>query len=313
MAACYFAGVARAVVPSVAAVLATQVVVLIVACGRSTENPAEPKDERGAAGISSGGVASSGSANVAASGGEISVGGHSPEDNNAGVGNTSGTGGNSTATGGDNDGGAGGADAITRETTAGDSGTVTITYEPDSTATVVRIKLDPNCDAFAADMKPAGLICADVVLTGQTIGVSRVCFRSRSADRLAFACRVRTVRCRDREVVHEVADQIYCCEDLYPNVPAGDRTCVTTDRPFGRFAFGLALDSDQDDIPNLDDNCSRASNPVQSDKDGDGIGNSCDNCFTLPNQDQQDSDEDGIGDVCDPTPSGAGGAGGAAP
>jgi hypothetical protein len=59
------------------------------------------------------------------------------------------------------------------------------------------------------------------------------------------------------------------------------------------------LDSDNDGIPNVTDNCPNAANADQADGDGDGDGNVCDNCVSLANADQADSDSDGIGNVCD--------------
>jgi Thrombospondin type 3 repeat len=85
------------------------------------------------------------------------------------------------------------------------------------------------------------------------------------------------------------------------------------------------LDTDNDGIPDGDDNCPTVFNPDQADNDGDGIGNTCDstpngpdgdgdgvpdstdNCPTVPNANQLDTDGDGVGDACDSTPNGPGG------
>lgn len=61
-------------------------------------------------------------------------------------------------------------------------------------------------------------------------------------------------------------------------------------------------DDDEDDIPNVVDNCPGAANRDQVDSDGDGLGDACDNCPQLANPDQPDSDEDGFGDECDNCP-----------
>jgi hypothetical protein len=82
-------------------------------------------------------------------------------------------------------------------------------------------------------------------------------------------------------------------------------------------------DSDNDGIPDSEDNCPETKNPEQLDDDGDGVGNKCDtdggeggggsgddqdgdgyadsndNCPSVPNRDQIDSNDDGVGDACD--------------
>jgi len=62
------------------------------------------------------------------------------------------------------------------------------------------------------------------------------------------------------------------------------------------------IDSDNDDVPNIIDNCPYAYNPGQEDSDSDSVGNVCDNCPDSANTDQLDSDGDGTGNVCDPCP-----------
>lgn len=57
-------------------------------------------------------------------------------------------------------------------------------------------------------------------------------------------------------------------------------------------------DSDEDGIPNDEDNCPNIPND-QTDTDGDGVGNECDNCPAVSNPTQADSDGDGIGDACE--------------
>jgi hypothetical protein len=82
------------------------------------------------------------------------------------------------------------------------------------------------------------------------------------------------------------------------------------------------VDSDNDGILDVDDNCPGTWNPVQRDTDGDSIGSWCDacpldadndadsdgicgdvdNCPVKCNLNQLDADGDDIGDVCDVTP-----------
>ncbi|MFC1454558.1 PGF-pre-PGF domain-containing protein [Candidatus Undinarchaeota archaeon] len=72
------------------------------------------------------------------------------------------------------------------------------------------------------------------------------------------------------------------------------------------FCYELPLlDSDDDHITNVDDNCPFTSNTDQLDSEptGDGVGDVCDNCPGLYNPDQSDKDQDGVGDVCDIGPS----------
>ncbi len=61
-------------------------------------------------------------------------------------------------------------------------------------------------------------------------------------------------------------------------------------------------DSDNDGVPNSQDNCANVQNANQSDVDSDGIGDACDNCVSVYNPDQSDNDSDSIGDTCDELP-----------
>jgi hypothetical protein len=62
------------------------------------------------------------------------------------------------------------------------------------------------------------------------------------------------------------------------------------------------LDSDNDGVVDVDDNCPQVYNPDQADYDGDRVGDVCDNCVDVPNPYQEDADGDGDGDVCDNCP-----------
>ncbi len=63
----------------------------------------------------------------------------------------------------------------------------------------------------------------------------------------------------------------------------------------------LAVDDDNDGVPDTQDNCLGQYNPSQLDRDGDGAGDACDTCaldpFSPP--DGADGDGDGVGDACD--------------
>jgi hypothetical protein len=58
-------------------------------------------------------------------------------------------------------------------------------------------------------------------------------------------------------------------------------------------------DSDEDGVPNGDDNCPFTSNSGQEDGDTDEVGDVCDNCPMTANPLQGDADSDGVGDACD--------------
>jgi hypothetical protein len=78
------------------------------------------------------------------------------------------------------------------------------------------------------------------------------------------------------------------------------------------YLTGITEDSDNDGIPDTDDNCPTDQNPSQQDSDSDGHGDACDddddndgvlddidNCRLDVNPLQLDFDEDGAGDACD--------------
>ncbi|MBS3927013.1 MAG: thrombospondin type 3 repeat-containing protein [Nitrosarchaeum sp.] len=84
------------------------------------------------------------------------------------------------------------------------------------------------------------------------------------------------------------------------------------------FAFGKVggvpiIDTDNDGVPDVNDNCPTTPNTDQADSnnnrvgdacdvpdtDGDGVGDPIDNCPTTPNPGQEDTDGDGVGDACD--------------
>ena len=70
---------------------------------------------------------------------------------------------------------------------------------------------------------------------------------------------------------------------------------LTLERSLG----GVCLDSDEDSLCGVEDNCPEIPNPDQLDEDQDGVGDACDNCPKIINRAQEDSDVDGRGDACD--------------
>jgi hypothetical protein len=62
---------------------------------------------------------------------------------------------------------------------------------------------------------------------------------------------------------------------------------------------GVCLDTDDDGLCGVDDNCPDVPNPDQADEDEDGVGDACDNCPKVVNRGQDDTDGDAIGDACD--------------
>ncbi|MEX1382783.1 thrombospondin type 3 repeat-containing protein [Lutibacter sp.] len=59
------------------------------------------------------------------------------------------------------------------------------------------------------------------------------------------------------------------------------------------------IDSDDDNVPDIEDNCPFTPNEDQADTDDDGLGDVCDNCPETYNPNQEDYDYDGMGDACD--------------
>lgn len=70
---------------------------------------------------------------------------------------------------------------------------------------------------------------------------------------------------------------------------------LTLERSLG----GACIDTDNDSLCGLEDNCPDVPNPDQLDEDQDGIGDACDNCPKVLNRAQEDTDGDGVGDACD--------------
>jgi hypothetical protein len=68
--------------------------------------------------------------------------------------------------------------------------------------------------------------------------------------------------------------------------------------------LNVAVDTDEDGVPDAEDNCPTTGgfNPGQEDGDFDGFGDVCDNCPIIANPGQEDVDGDLVGDVCDNCP-----------
>jgi len=90
-------------------------------------------------------------------------------------------------------------------------------------------------------------------------------------------------------------------------------TPVTFIFAFGKVGGVPIIDTDNDGVPDVNDNCPTTPNTDQADSnnnrvgdacdvpdtDGDGVGDPIDNCPTTPNPGQEDTDGDGVGDACD--------------
>lgn len=86
----------------------------------------------------------------------------------------------------------------------------------------------------------------------------------------------------------------------YMTNPSDPGNFAVGDDVGGMLVFLAALtDTDDDGVPDIQDNCLNTPNPDQTDADSDGVGDVCDNCPNTANADQHDADADGVGDVCD--------------
>jgi len=81
------------------------------------------------------------------------------------------------------------------------------------------------------------------------------------------------------------------------DVEPSDPTWILSDAPVAG-----PIDTDDDGILDIFDNCPRNFNATQTDFDDDGVGNACDNCILDVNTNQEDTDRDMVGNVCDNCP-----------
>ncbi len=113
--------------------------------------------------------------------------------------------------------------------------------------------------------------------------------------------------------------RIYFRSDQAFSAPVGESANLSDDRDVQKvFPSGVMenvlfrpVDTDNDGIPNKQDNCVRDANPDQADENRNGLGDACDdydrdgvvnpkdNCPAHPNRNQIDMDGDGKGDACD--------------
>jgi hypothetical protein len=179
---------------------------------------------------------------------------------------------------------------------------VSVTATTVGTGGQISVTAQPMCSSFQAliDIRSGTATCVDITTNAELIGLAEICFPNQSGNQpTVLRCRVKP-SCTGNE--RPAPGGGVCCTSLLTDsVTHPGYICVSTDG-FSSYAVGQPIDTDNDFVPNISDNCPNAGNTFQQDTDGDLVGDACDNCPTVPNQDQLDTDHDGIGDACDPTP-----------
>jgi len=89
------------------------------------------------------------------------------------------------------------------------------------------------------------------------------------------------------------------CEELFKDQDVDSNTVCGLTNQFSLFFVGTALDSDDDGVVDIDDNCPAEPNLFQQNSDTDEFGDACDNCTLVENADQRDTNGDGFGNICD--------------
>jgi hypothetical protein len=174
-----------------------------------------------------------------------------------------------------------------------------------TTSEVISITFDELLDCYA--MTPSKVLFRSLT-TGKTYPVEVGC-----SERTLIVRPLWNANAHRGENVEVALMEV---SDLYQN--------MVTDTIRWQFSIGSEdgpplLDSDNDGVPDADDNCPLAANSDQSDLDGDGIGDACDedldgdgvlnsmdNCVFYPNPGQEDLDANGVGDICEPSADGDG-------
>lgn len=170
---------------------------------------------------------------------------------------------------------------------------------------VVSVQFDEEIDCFSAN---AQQVRFESLTTGSLYPVQLGCSGGKLIIRPLW-----NANAHQDEIIRVTVDGL---NDQYQNKQASPVTwtfrIIDGDSP----SF---LDTDQDGISDLIDNCPLSANSDQSDLDNDGIGDTCDddadgdgilnqedNCPYFSNPSQTDIDGNGIGDECEPTADGDG-------
>ncbi len=140
-----------------------------------------------------------------------------------------------------------------------------------------------NCDSDCGDGGQA--ICTECTMSSQCGTTSDLCLALPSEEQRYCLqdCSDDPESCPEGFTCTEFSDNI----DVVVNQCTPDTGCIELP------------DQDDDDVPDVRDNCPTIPNTDQLDTDTDTVGDACDNCPDVSNEDQADGDGDTFGDVCD--------------